>query len=140
MRLVEATSDLVIAGNDLKTQAHAFRTAFPESTKYISGGTNLITSSGEKYSLSETPLRGEHNARNLMAVLEALEYLGVSAADIHRALPSLTGLPHRLECIGSQNGVRYVDDSKSTSAQSLSAALASYPNREIVLIAGGHDK
>ncbi len=44
MRLIKATSDLVIAGGDLKTQAQGFGEAFPESTKYISRGANLITS------------------------------------------------------------------------------------------------
>lgn len=54
---------------------------------------------------------------------------------------SIYGLHHRLENIGQRNGIIFVEDSKSTSSQSLEAALGSYGNtKNILLIVGGSDK
>lgn len=38
----------------------------------------------------------------------------------------ITGLPHRLEAVREIRGILCVDDSKSTSAQSLGAALSAF--------------
>ena len=48
-------------------------------------------------------------------------------------------LPHRLELVGTIDGVDYVDDSKATNPGSVIAALRSF-DRPIVLIAGGKAK
>lgn len=50
-------------------------------------------------------------------------------------------LSHRLETFVVHDGICYVDDSKSTSSQSLMAALSSFgEEKNILLIAGGSDK
>ena len=88
---------------------------------------------------AELPLLGEHNALNLCGALAALE-----ALEIEPALPgSLQGfqpLAHRLETVLERDGVVWVNDSISTTPESTLAALASFPGREIVLIAGGQDR
>ena len=48
-------------------------------------------------------------------------------------------MPHRLQPVDEIDGVRYVDDSKSTNPGSVVAALHAY-DRPIVLIAGGRAK
>jgi UDP-N-acetylmuramoylalanine--D-glutamate ligase len=54
------------------------------------------------------------------------------------ALRSYPGLPHRQERVGEIRGVRFVNDSKATNADSAARALASYDR--VVWIAGGEAK
>jgi UDP-N-acetylmuramoylalanine--D-glutamate ligase len=49
-------------------------------------------------------------------------------------------LPHRLETVALEEGVAWVNDSISTTPESALAALASYPEHRVILIAGGHDR
>ncbi len=49
-------------------------------------------------------------------------------------LQEITGLSHRLEKIGEKQGILMIDDSKSTSAQSLEAALRSFGNSKNLLL------
>jgi UDP-N-acetylmuramoyl-L-alanine---L-glutamate ligase len=86
----------------------------------------------------DLPLRGEHNALNLCAVLTALELLGVEPP-LPAALDGFAGLPHRLDVV-HDDGVLWIDDSISTTPESTLAALESFPGREIVLLAGGQDR
>ncbi len=84
-------------------------------------------------------LRGEHNALNLCGALTALEALGVAPV-LPGALAGFAPLAHRLEPVCEQGDVLWVNDSISTTPESALAALASFPTREIVLIAGGQDR
>ncbi|HLH14582.1 MAG TPA: UDP-N-acetylmuramoyl-L-alanine--D-glutamate ligase [Solirubrobacteraceae bacterium] len=87
----------------------------------------------------ELALRGEHNALNLCGALAALRELGV-VPELPAALRGFQPLSHRLQPVAERDGVLWVDDSISTTPESTLAALASFPGREIVLIAGGQDR
>jgi UDP-N-acetylmuramoylalanine--D-glutamate ligase len=89
---------------------------------------------------SELRLRGEHNALNLCGALAALEAFGVQAPPLPESLAGFRALPHRLETVADHDGVLWVNDSISTTPESTMAALASFPGREVVLIAGGQDR
>jgi UDP-N-acetylmuramoyl-L-alanine---L-glutamate ligase len=88
----------------------------------------------------ELPLPGEHNALNLCAALAAIEAAGVSPPDLPGALDGFAGLDHRLQTIAERDGVTWVDDSISTTPESALAALASFPDRPLVLLGGGQDR
>jgi UDP-N-acetylmuramoylalanine--D-glutamate ligase len=88
----------------------------------------------------ELPLPGEHNALNLCAALAALEAFGVAPPLLPQALRDFRALPHRLETVSARDGIEWVDDSISTTPESTLAALASFPGRDLVLIAGGQDR
>jgi UDP-N-acetylmuramoyl-L-alanine---L-glutamate ligase len=88
----------------------------------------------------ELPLPGEHNARNLCAALTALEAAGLVVPDVPAALAGFRPLPHRLEVVLDHAGVLWVDDSISTTPESTLAALATFRDREIILLGGGHDR
>jgi UDP-N-acetylmuramoylalanine--D-glutamate ligase len=83
-------------------------------------------------------LRGVHNAQNAACATGAAVALGLSPAAIQQGLLSFPGLAHRMEEIGRQGGVLFVNDSKATNADSAAQALACFS--DIFWIAGGKPK
>jgi UDP-N-acetylmuramoylalanine--D-glutamate ligase len=66
----------------------------------------------------EIRLRGEHNLENAMGAAAAAIASGVPKEAVAGALRTFAGVPHRLEEVGSVNGVLYVNDSKATNVSS----------------------
>jgi UDP-N-acetylmuramoylalanine--D-glutamate ligase len=89
--------------------------------------------------LSETRLRGPHNAENLMAALGAGLCLGLDLSAMLPAARAYAPPLHRCEFVRELDGVTWINDSKSTNLDALSQALRG-PTGGIVLIAGGKDK
>ena len=85
-------------------------------------------------------LPGEHNMLNLAAALTVIETLGLDIPRLDKVLASFAGLPHRLQFIGETNGVRYIDDSISTTPVSVDVALKTTGCRGVVLLLGGFDR
>lgn len=85
-------------------------------------------------------LPGEHNMQNLAAAMTVVDTLGLKVPSMHDALFTFTALPHRLQTIGVKSGVRYVDDSISTTPVSVMAALAAMGDNGVVLLLGGMDR
>lgn len=84
-------------------------------------------------------IRGIHNYYNAMVAITISYILGVSDKDIISALKEFTGLSHRLQYIGTYNGVDYVDDSISTIPEATINGITSINNVQSVLI-GGMDR
>jgi UDP-N-acetylmuramoylalanine--D-glutamate ligase len=83
-------------------------------------------------------LRGLHNAQNAACAVGAALALGLSEAAIQHGLVSFPGLAHRMEQVGRQDNVLFVNDSKATNADAAARALASFT--DIFWIAGGKAK
>jgi UDP-N-acetylmuramoylalanine--D-glutamate ligase len=66
----------------------------------------------------EIRLRGEHNLENARGAAAAAIESGVPPEAVAGALRTFAGVPHRLEEVGSVNGVLYVNDSKATNVSS----------------------
>ncbi len=96
---------------------------------------------GQTFSIDQrdTTLKGPHNLINTMSAVSAALHAGVSAGDIRIALKTFKNAPHRLEPVGTVNGVEFVNDSKATNVDSVVYALGSY-GQPLVWIAGGIDK
>lgn len=81
-------------------------------------------------------LRGAHNAQNALAAIAACLSVGLTLDEIIAGLISFPGLAHRMEQIGKQGKVLFVNDSKATNAEATAPALSSFPD-SIYWIAGG---
>lgn len=95
----------------------------------------------EKFSLSQadTTLKGPHNLINTMAAVSAVYLAGARLEAIREGLKTFKNAPHRLEPVGTVNGVEFVNDSKATNVDSVVYALGSY-TQPLIWIAGGVDK
>ena len=89
--------------------------------------------------VSEIPLTGVHNLENVLAAVAAADLCGVAPGRMAEALRGFRGLPHRIELVGSLDGVRYYNDSKATNVAATARSLESFPGG-VVLILGGKDK
>ena len=87
---------------------------------------------------SKSVLKGEHNLYNTMAAALAATSLGVSKEIIENALTDFVPAPHRMQNVGSINGITFINDSKATTVNAAKYALKTYPS--IIWIAGGVDK
>jgi UDP-N-acetylmuramoylalanine--D-glutamate ligase len=89
-------------------------------------------------------LLGTHNRRNALIARACLAALGVpQAADdaaLRAAAAGFEHLSHRLQPVGTVDGVLFVDDSLSTNVLPTLAAMDAFGGRRVALIAGGHDR
>lgn len=89
--------------------------------------------------VSEIMLPGKHNIKNVMVASAAAVLCSVQPDVIRDAIRGFRGLAHRIEEVREYNGVKYVNDSKSTSPDATRAALGSC-NSKVVLLMGGLEK
>ena len=83
-------------------------------------------------------LPGQHNQQNISAAYQVAKSLGIPHKNIIRSIGSFPGLEHRIEQVMEIRGVKFINDSKATNADSTSNALAAFEN--IYWIAGGVPK
>ena len=99
-----------------------------------------VSGSDERQVSAPASLPGQHNMQNLAAALTVVDELGLEIEDLDEALSSFTGLPHRLQLVAENSGIRYVDDSISTTPVSVAAALQTLGYEDVVLLLGGMDR
>ncbi|MCD6487078.1 MAG: UDP-N-acetylmuramoyl-L-alanine--D-glutamate ligase [Syntrophobacterales bacterium] len=92
----------------------------------------------EEYPIRAIRLRGTHNLENVMAAVLAARMCGCSSGDIIDALGTFTGIPHRLEFVGTVSGVEYYNDSKGTNVDAVYRALELFPGPVVLLMGGRH--
>ena len=83
-------------------------------------------------------LRGEHNFENIATAIAATSTL-VDIEDAVEAVKEFKPVEHRLELVREIDGVKWYNDSVSSSPTRTIAGLKSF-TEDIVLIAGGYDK
>jgi UDP-N-acetylmuramoylalanine--D-glutamate ligase len=92
-----------------------------------------------EFRLSDTRLRGAHNAENMMAALAIAYALDLNPEKAWKAICEYSASAHRLEIVGNVNGIEFINDSKATNVDAMEKAIDSY-DQPIILIAGGKDK
>jgi UDP-N-acetylmuramoylalanine--D-glutamate ligase len=93
-----------------------------QSSRYIwtHSGSEIIS----KYSLQNRKLIGSHNLDN-MAVAAQLAELAAFDSVCFEGMKQFAGLPHRSENLGLVDGIRYINDSKATTMESVKTAVQS---------------
>lgn len=89
--------------------------------------------------INELPIGGAHNVLNALAAIAAAKIMGVSNEKIAEALSLFKGIKHRIQEIGTVNGVTFVDDSKGTNVDATVKAAACM-RAETVILLGGKNK
>ncbi len=89
---------------------------------------------------SELKISGHHNVINALCAATAALAVGADPEGICRGLASFQPLEHRVEPCGEIDGVRYVNDSKATNTDAVEKALTAFPDDDVILLLGGHDK
>ena len=101
-------------------------------------------------SLADIRLPGEHNLSNILAAVCVAGICGIKPPAVGKVVRSFKGVPNRLELLREIRGVKYYNDTTSTTPEATIAALRALgqknkktkkqKNKNIILIAGGADK
>jgi len=87
-----------------------------------------------------TGLPGSHNLSNVAAVMTVAREIGLASATVIESVASFRPLPHRLQLLGERAGLRFVNDSISSTPVATVAALDSFDAEALTLIVGGLDR
>lgn len=125
-------------------QKHDDLIFYVPDNKYSAEIANL--SAGKKIAVSQTSfpvnlkIPGAHNVKNAAMAAAVVSHFDVSPIITIGVINNFMGLPFRLKLTRKIGGISIYNDSASTNPQTTAAALASFPGKPKVLIAGGKDK
>lgn len=91
------------------------------------------------FTFTETPLVGKHNLENILLATTTARLLGVADEVIASTVRHFHTLAHRLDEVAVLNGVRYINDTASTTPIAGQVAIEAF-DAPIVLVAGGNTK
>ena len=140
--------DYVLLGNspylnDEKPIGTVVRNMDSANSYLIDGDKFIIKVNGETITIPiskiHTELQGEHNLGNILVCLTIIKILGFDIDDSIKTIASFKGLPHRMEKVGTYNGITYYDDSIATSIPSVKFALKALKTVDTIIV-GGMDR
>lgn len=145
LRLAELAGDrpLVLnAGDTLLTELFAER----ESVSWFNSAGGIRAGQGGLFD-ADSPLPvvppeglpGAHNLSNTAAALTVLRIIGADISTAGQSISSFRSLPHRLQTLGERAGIRYVNDSISSTPVATVAALETLGG-QVTLLLGGLDR
>ncbi|TVL46514.1 UDP-N-acetylmuramoyl-L-alanine--D-glutamate ligase [Brachyspira hyodysenteriae] len=110
------------------------------ATIYYNEEDEYIYYENEKlFSIANRKVIGKHNIDNILAAVLICLKDDIPVEYIEKAVNNFKGIEHRVELVATINGVKYVNDSKATSMNSVMSALKSF-DKDIILIMGGRNK
>lgn len=89
--------------------------------------------------VDELGLPGRHNTANALAAIAIAMSAGAEPQMLIQPLRDFRGVEHRLEFVGTFNGVKFYNDSKATNPMASTMSILSLPS-PLILIAGGLDR
>ena len=125
-----------------KTKSHpqTFSTSNHNADYYLKN--KFIYKQAEKIlPIGEIGLFGQHNIENAIVSIALCELCGVKVNAILELIKEFKTGEHRLELVAEKDGIKFINDSKSTNPDALIAALRAVGGKKnVCLIAGGLDK
>lgn len=89
--------------------------------------------------VDEVALPGAHNLENICAAITAAWHATQDTSALQCVVTTFTGLPYRLQLVGTVDGVDFYNDSFGTTPETAQVAIAAM-TQPTVLILGGSDK
>ena len=120
-----------VAGRD-QLPANPDRGAWVEDGWAVVAGQAIVP-------VSALAMTGRHNQQNLLMAVAAAHYAGIAPETIAQAVRDFPGVPHRLERVGSWQGIDFINDSKATNYDAAEVGLKAVA-QPAILIAGGEAK
>jgi len=113
-----------------------------DSATLVDGTLVLETRGGSVRLVSEDELqiRGAHNVSNALAAAAAAHAIGATAASIRAGLRTFMPIEHRLEPLGTVEGVAWFNDSKATNPDAVLKALTAFADSPLLVLLGGRNK
>jgi UDP-N-acetylmuramoylalanine--D-glutamate ligase len=119
-----------------------FRNQTPEQVAVVPPGVE-VPGAGRRVEFGPLPLpedeirlRGAHNLENARGAAAAATANGVPEEAVAGALRTFAGVPHRLEEVGTVNGVLYVNDSKATNVSSAVRGIEAFEGGVRAILGG----
>jgi UDP-N-acetylmuramoylalanine--D-glutamate ligase len=123
------------AGLDLPGEARRVTFGGPDTDLGLADG--VLTWQGEPVIVAaEIRLRGAHNLENAMGAAALALASGVERSAVASALRDFAGVPHRLEEVGTVNGVLYVNDSKATNVEAAVRGIEAFDGGVHAILGG----
>jgi UDP-N-acetylmuramoylalanine--D-glutamate ligase len=86
--------------------------------------------------ISKIQLKGSHNLENIKAAVAVAKVLGIDESVINQSVYNFKGLAHRLEFGAEKKGIKFYNDSFSTTPETAIAAIKAFTEPEIVILGG----
>ena len=113
-----------------------------ENGAFLRGDEIIFRRGGQEQQIltrGDIQLKGEHNLENVLAAVAVTMVAGCKPEQVQQAVKEFRAVEHRLELVGSVNGVAFYNDSKATNVDATVKALESFAGN-IHIILGGKDK
>ncbi len=124
-------------------EKYFFGKELDKNCAFVENGVIYFKKQGEKEEIirtDELQLVGEHNFENVMCAIICAKTVGIDKDNLKDALKSFKPVEHRIEYVATIDGKMFYNDSKGTNPEATMVAMKSFPNKKVVLIAGGRDK
>jgi UDP-N-acetylmuramoylalanine--D-glutamate ligase len=118
----------------MQAQGQTWFTSLERGGSFARGSTSIVP-----FQFTQTPMPGRHNLENILLATTTTRLLGVADDVIAETVRHFQGIPHRLADVRMLSGVRYINDSASTTPVAGQVALEAFA-APIVLVAGGNTK
>lgn len=126
LRIYANAENVVVNAEDQLTypEKEMQAVSFAENNANYTACNGKLYANGEAIiAIDEMLIKGRHNVMNALAAIALAEKAEVPREGIIKALKTYGGLPHRFQAIKTDDGVRWVNDSKATNVGSTVAAL-----------------
>jgi UDP-N-acetylmuramoylalanine--D-glutamate ligase len=136
---VANADDEVVMAHARRARSRVTTFGLGEGADHRLDGDALVLAGGEVLARTPELFRSlPHDVANALAAAATALPAGATVEGARSAVVAFRGLPHRVALVGEAGGVRWYDDSKSTTPHAALAAVRGFGS--VVLVAGGRNK